>query len=283
MSNTIIELKHSQVSGNTPSVLANGEISINTNDGKIFYKHPNGSILAMERYTGPSGLDGELQFNDSGDLGASSNLTFNKTTGILTVGGGLTVGSLNVVPTVNSLFNHANAAFEKANTGNTLAQAAYDKANSTPITNSFSTIVVPGESSLVANSNTSSLTLIAGSGLSITTNASTQSITISAQIEAASLFVDGADFGTTLGEVVDSNDLGSIIDVASSSLNLGGLTISGILTPSTLILPSYTVATLPNANPAAQMVFVSDEAGGAVIAFSDGTNWRRMTDRQIVS
>lgn len=45
----------------------------------------------------------------------------------------------------------------------------------------------------------------------------------------------------------------------------------------------YTVATLPSASLAGKMIYVSDESGGAVIAFSDGTNWRRVTDRAIVS
>lgn len=31
------------------------------------------------------------------------------------------------------------------------------------------------------------------------------------------------------------------------------------------------------------LVYVTDETGGAVPAFSDGTNWRRVTDRAIVS
>ena len=31
------------------------------------------------------------------------------------------------------------------------------------------------------------------------------------------------------------------------------------------------------------LIFVHDEVGGAVLAFSDGTNWRRVTDRAIVS
>lgn len=49
-------------------------------------------------------------------------------------------------------------------------------------------------------------------------------------------------------------------------------------------LPSYTVGTLPSASGwARRMVYVSDEAGGAVPAFSDGTNWRRVTDRAVVS
>ncbi len=46
---------------------------------------------------------------------------------------------------------------------------------------------------------------------------------------------------------------------------------------------SYTVATLPSASQAAGMIYVSDETGGAVMAFSDGTNWRRVTDRAVVA
>jgi hypothetical protein len=49
-------------------------------------------------------------------------------------------------------------------------------------------------------------------------------------------------------------------------------------------LPSFTVATLPSAadNPQ-MMIYVSNETGGAVPAFSDGTNWRRVTDRNVVA
>ncbi|QDP66984.1 MAG: putative tail fiber protein [Prokaryotic dsDNA virus sp.] len=48
-------------------------------------------------------------------------------------------------------------------------------------------------------------------------------------------------------------------------------------------LQSYTVATLPSVSPAGQMIYVTDETGGAIPAFSDGTDWRRVTDRAIVS
>lgn len=48
-------------------------------------------------------------------------------------------------------------------------------------------------------------------------------------------------------------------------------------------LRSYTVAGLPSAGTAGQMIYVSDETGGAVPAFSDGTNWRRVTDRAVVA
>lgn len=50
------------------------------------------------------------------------------------------------------------------------------------------------------------------------------------------------------------------------------------------ILKAYTVAGLPD--PAAWkggLIIVSDEDGGEVPAWSDGTNWRRTTDRAVVS
>lgn len=52
-----------------------------------------------------------------------------------------------------------------------------------------------------------------------------------------------------------------------------------------LVKKSFTVAGLPSAASAGAgaEVFVSDESGGAVPAFSDGTNWRRVTDRNVVS
>ena len=47
---------------------------------------------------------------------------------------------------------------------------------------------------------------------------------------------------------------------------------------------AYTVATVPAASVGAgQIIYVSNEAGGAVLAFSDGTNWRRVTDRAVIS
>lgn len=52
-----------------------------------------------------------------------------------------------------------------------------------------------------------------------------------------------------------------------------------------LKVPSYTVAGVPSAATAGAgaMIYVSNESGGAVIAFSDATNWRRVTDRAIIS
>ena len=46
---------------------------------------------------------------------------------------------------------------------------------------------------------------------------------------------------------------------------------------------SYAVADVPDASTEAGIIYVSDDAGGSVLAFSDGTNWRRVTDRTIVA
>lgn len=58
-----------------------------------------------------------------------------------------------------------------------------------------------------------------------------------------------------------------------------------VLVPEALVrAPGYTIAELP---PAADhprgIVYVEDDAGGPVLAFSDGANWRRVTDRNVVS
>lgn len=55
------------------------------------------------------------------------------------------------------------------------------------------------------------------------------------------------------------------------------------------LIRGYTVASAPS--PAewsdgteyTSLIYVSDETGGATLAFSDGTNWRRVQDRAIIS
>lgn len=48
--------------------------------------------------------------------------------------------------------------------------------------------------------------------------------------------------------------------------------------------PTYTVSTVPAAATYPRgIIYVSDETGGATLAFSDGANWRRVQDRNVVS
>lgn len=49
-------------------------------------------------------------------------------------------------------------------------------------------------------------------------------------------------------------------------------------------MPEYVVAEVPDpARHPREWIYVSNEAGGATPAFSDGTNWRRTSDRAIIS
>lgn len=56
-----------------------------------------------------------------------------------------------------------------------------------------------------------------------------------------------------------------------------------------LPIKGYSVNGLPDAtswgdtSSFSSIIYVYDETGGAVLAFSDGTDWRRVTDRAVVA
>ncbi|MEZ5810781.1 MAG: DUF2793 domain-containing protein [Rhizobiaceae bacterium] len=86
-----------------------------------------------------------------------------------------------------------------------------------------------------------------------------------------------ANGGTTQEErlrITASGDVGVGTNDPSTRLDVDG----------PVRVKSYTVAGAPSASGiAGAVIFVSDESGGPVIAFSDGTDWRRATDRAVVS
>lgn len=76
-----------------------------------------------------------------------------------------------------------------------------------------------------------------------------------------------------------------VIDPSTGNIGLGTTTPAVRLDVDGPIRPkSHTVATVPAASAGAgQLIFVSDESGGATLAFSDGTAWRRVADRAVIS
>ena len=113
------------------------------------------------------------------------------------------------------------------------------------------------------------------------------------------VFIDGvyqqkgsyATSGTTItfSEAPPSSSTVEVMIFTQTSINVPtnssvtSAKLSGVLEmPDVLKVKSYAVASLPTA-VAGGVIFVSDETGGAVLAFGDGTNWRRSTDRTIVS
>jgi len=107
MANTTIQLKYSTVTGNTPSQLEFGELAINLSDGKLFYKDSSNNIDFIENFQGPSGLDGEVQFNDGGELGTDVDFRYD-----------------NANSTLNIAKTRVNSAFDI--TGNTVTTTTTD-------------------------------------------------------------------------------------------------------------------------------------------------------------
>lgn len=101
--------------------------------------------------------------------------------------------------------------------------------------------------------------------------------------------VFGGEADLTWNKTTDTMSVGASSGgtITTSTIN-GNLTIQGngtglVVLGTPVQLDSHVVASLPAVSPAGQMIYVSDESGGAIPAFSDGTNWRRTTDRAIVS
>lgn len=75
-------------------------------------------------------------------------------------------------------------------------------ASEASLPNSFSTVVVAGQSSVIADSTADTLTLVAGSNITITTNAGTDTVTISSTTSTGSI--------TFVGTTIDSADSSTI-------------------------------------------------------------------------
>ena len=203
MPNTVIAIRQSGGTGNTPSlgVLANGELALNYADGILYYKTSSNSLGSI-RTTQPSGLNQEVQFNDSGSFGGNSAFTFNKslatlnvtninTSSLITGGGsGGIISGANVIYS-NTFVANTGGYFQfsdgsrqyTANAGGssvdsvarTTANAAFDKAN-TDVTSITATAGVYGNSThvpvitLSANGRVSSIVNTAISGVGGGTN-----------------------------------------------------------------------------------------------------------------
>lgn len=63
---------------------------------------------------------------------------------------------------------------------------------------------------------------------------------------------------------------------------VGAMQSAFLRNPFTLV-PPVAVAALPPATQAGLMAYVVDEAGGATLAFSNGTSWLRVLDLAVVS
>ena len=99
---------------------------------------------------------------------------------------------------------------------------------------------------------------------------------------ASILFETVSDYGAITASVTDSVDYGNLTDsvVALVNSDYGVVETSG----GPVEFPRYAVLSVPDASAyIGHMIYVTNETGGPVMAFSDGTNWRRVTDRAVIS
>jgi hypothetical protein len=262
----------------TGNIVDTGALTLITGSSGNVSLAPNGTNVVVATITGAN-ITGTLNATGNanvGNLGATNaNLTAITATGNANVGNLGTAGQITATGNIT-----AGAFFTTGNisSGNILGNGF----NLTGIS-AFKTITVTDGNSVVADSIADTLTLTAGSGIALIADPNTDTLTIGLSGSGSDNFVDGADFGTIDELVTISQDLGLITEALSAQSDLGEVVTSGVFYPTQIVFPSYTVAGVPSAVPPGQMIYVSNESGGAVPAFSDGTNWRRVTDRAIIT
>lgn len=94
-----------------------------------------------------------------------------------------------------------------------------------------------------------------------------------------------AQAGTSFNKIEFANDSNRLRIWTNNSERLKVFDNGILISNGSVGLESYTVAGVPSASThgAGAMIYVSDETGGAVVAFSDGTDWRRVTDRAVIA
>lgn len=146
----------------TTSDIVNGEIAIDTS-AQLLYINDNGSIKTIGDGTGSSGTVTEAFKTIA--ISGQSDVVADTATDTLTLvaGTGMTLTT-----------NASGDSITFASSGSTQ--------------NLFETIAVSGQSNVVADSATDTLTLVAGTGMTITTDASTDSITFASSGSTQNLF-----------------------------------------------------------------------------------------------
>ena len=250
--------------------LAQGELAINTNDGKLFYKDSSGVVQTMaSKATGAiGGSTTQVQFNSSGALAGSANLTFNGTT--LTAGGFAGPGT-GLTGTAASLSIGGNAATAtsatsatSATTATTATNVAGGAANQLPYqtgAGATSFITAPTVASTSLTWNGSAFTwATAGSTVTVTNDTST----------ASNLY---PLFATATSGTV------SAVNTSNAKLlykpSTGDLQASQVVASNGLVVNSNTVAasySIPSGS-SAMSVGPMTVASGQAVSIPSGSRW----------
>ena len=140
-------------------------------------------------------------------------------------------------------------------------------------TNSFNTIAVLGQTNVVADSTTDTLTLAAGSGIQITTNSETDTINISSTLSSGvTTFVALTDVNTTIDKV--SYPAITMLDVTNTGSSSYNFSQYGLANPTIYAINRTTIAF--NLNVTGHPFLIQTGAGtnydtGLIHVATDGT------------
>lgn len=233
MADNKVILKRSSVAAKVPqtSDLEYGELAVNYNDGRIYYKDSSNAIQYFERINSTDDLSegsSNLYYTDSrvnsridtrvdksfvDALGIDAStldgqtpgyyLDYDNFTNIPTIGDGTLTVSGGTGLSGSGTFN----ANQTSN--NTITLNNSDRGSSQAI---FKNVAVSGETTINADNNTDTLTFIEGSNIIIETDSTNKAVTITATGTGSNDFVDSGSFDTLNGELtLTRTDNGTIV------------------------------------------------------------------------
>ena len=275
---TPIQLYYSSTTTNVPLAanLASGELAINTFDGKLFYKDSSGvvQVIATKGAGSIGGSNTQIQFNNSGALGGSANLTWDGT--YLTAGSiknsALTSGRVTFAGASGLLSDSANLAWN----GSTFAITGNLTATTDSIFSSTGALTIskgttgqrPTAASGMLRFNTTTTEFegyngtawasVGGAALSNDTSTATDVYPLFANATtgtASTLFTGNA----FLLYKPSTGELKSRVPVASN----------GIVVNSQTVATSYTIAAGFSGSSSGPITL----SGGAVVTVSPGSRW----------
>lgn len=239
----------------TNSAIESPDISIDDLNDTTITSPTNGQVL---KYNGASWVNAA----DSND-NTTYSLTAETTTGganVRLTGSDTVINNVKMAAGANMTITRTDAStitFESTGSGSSASD-------------SFKTIAVSGQSSVVADSSTDTLTLAAGAGISIATNATTDTITITntqSSVNAFGTIAVSGQFNVVADGLSDILTL-----VAGTGISLtNDPTADSITITNTSVGTTYGISSETNAAGAALRLTGSDASTDEVI-FAAGTN-----------